>query len=284
MKEKGEFDYKKLKHILKICGLVLEAILAIIGTTSIAVKIQAEIKDNQTIIGSNNSIDVDNIYDDSQYKISNYNIFSADEYAGFAENEILHLADKEYRNKNIEAVLNLYSLSQVCTSSVMLCNKAYIYENGIGVDCDIEMAIECLKKADTVCAKRNLLAIYIQYFDDKETEITQLLNDLAERNDNATLEYVTLCNYELTLDKFYDKYGKGADISYNLQNFHQWEFKSTDEWINKIPQDYPGLKYEFASTHYGEKDGYNYIGYYYKKYGLKYIEKIQGEYIYSALE
>lgn len=268
---------EKIKTIVKYAFKVLEVALAVIGLFSAGNYIYENLIVNaDVVIGEN--VSVENNYDNSNnWTVYTYSESEADKYTA---TEIFILADHSYEKGNYETAFSLYNLSQVKNSDIALCNKAYMYEHGLGVKKDIEKAIECLKSTKTKDAKRYLLSLYLLYYDDKQQQCIKLIDDLIKNNDELTLKYITLQNYGMTLDEFRKEYGENATIKYDLDCFQSWEYVGEEEWVDEVPQDYPGIKYIFEKTHYGSNElSENYIGYIYKKYMLKNIDLITNKFI-----
>lgn len=268
---------EKIKAIVKYIFKVIEVVLAFVGLFSAGNYIYENlIMDADIVIGDN--VSVENNYDTST-NLTVYT-YSKEESNKYNATEILILADYSYRKGNYDTAFSLYNLSQVKNSDIALCNKAYMYEHGLGVEKDIEKAIECLKATKIKDAKRYLLSLYLLYYDDKQQQCIKLIDDLVKNNDELTLKYITLQNYGMTLDEFRKEYGENATIKYDLDCFQSWEYVGEEDWVDEVPQDYPGIKYIFEKIHYGSNElSENYIGYIYKKYMLKNIDLITNKFI-----
>ncbi len=232
------------------------------------------------MIGEN--VSVENNYDNSTHETNNLILYTYSEKSSgkYTATEILILADYSYRKNDYKTAFMLYNLSQVKNSDIALCNKAYLYEHGLGVEKNIEKAVECLKLAETKDSKRYLLSMYLLYYDDKQEETKNIIDELIKSNDEPTLKYIALQNYGMTLDQFREKHGENATIEYDLECFYSWDYVGEEEWIKETPKDYPGIKYVFEKPHNDNNElSENYIGYIYIKYTLNNIDLISNKFV-----
>ena len=220
----------KLKIILKIIG-VIAAVLAVPATIHIIVN-----KNDQIIIGNingdgivvnqgdnsniNTTINNETHYDINN-NISNY-IQQNYDFENMNEQELLRSAKVAWLAEDYNYAYDIYILDKLKESRVASINLGYIYANGLLYgEADFQKAEECYLKANCVEAKRNLLALYLDFREDEE-KIDALINDLLwQEDDKITWDYMIHTIYDLALEEYTEDKSK-ENFVYDMSELFEW--------------------------------------------------------------
>ena len=115
-----------------------------------------------------------------------------DQYKGLSEEKLLGAAEKYFKMGDYLEAMKIYSGENLETNSIALNNMAYMYENGYGINKDLNRATDLYSaaaKLDTTIAINNYTFFVLQH----PKNYRQILNVLQEGYDARSVQVAKFC-------------------------------------------------------------------------------------------
>lgn len=179
-----------------------------------------------------------------------------DQYKGLSEEELLCTAEKYFEMGDYLEVIRIYGNENLETNSIALNNMAYMYENGYGINKDLNKAIElycAAAKLDASIAMDNYVIFVLQH----PKSYWQILNVLQEGCDAGSVQAAKFCasymdGYSVEITE--EEYFALADEFLSLSE--QEKIKKIDMYTYQI---------EIPATYYVGFLDSNFVTYIYEK-------------------
>lgn len=134
-----------------------------------------------------------------------------------------------YLEEEYERALAIYKSHELKNNKIANVNLGYMYINGIGVEKNVDIALEYFDRSNSIEGKRN--AVYACLVSHRADEMFKRIEELLQENDDVIKNYLCLCKFGMTYEELKnDSNINLSKLDFKIEELHHWH----DEGLVKL--------------------------------------------------